>query len=154
MAVSHDDVRNAFRFILGRPPEDKRVVKFHSGHASVSDLRLALLSSTEFRDQGFITPTKAFSAFDPPKTIEIEADEMTLKTMITQMEAYWSEIGKYAPHYSVLTDDRYTPGRLNENEAAFWETGTSDRDFILALLCRTGRSASEFRCCVDYGCGI
>jgi hypothetical protein len=154
MPLSHDDVRNAYRFVLGRLPEDEHALIYNSNHECVEDLRRSLLSSTEFRDQGFLPPSKAFSAYDPPEAIEIECSEAGIKDMISRTGQYWSEIGKSAPHYSVVTDDKFTPTQFSENEGAFWESGENDRDNILALLRRIGRSASEFRCCVEYGCGV
>jgi len=154
MPLTDDDIRNAYRFILGREPEDERVVKLHSSrYANLKDLRLGFLSSTEFRDQGFIAPPKAFPAFQPPEEIDVETDKDTLRAIVTKAAQYWSEIGKSAPYYSVITEDGYKPSQFDQNEAAFWE-GANDHDLIVALLRRIGRSASEFQCCVEYGCGV
>jgi 2-polyprenyl-3-methyl-5-hydroxy-6-metoxy-1,4-benzoquinol methylase len=154
MPLTDDDIRNAYRLILGREPEDERVVKLHSANfSSLRELRLEFLSSTEFRDQGFIAPPKAFSAFEPPEEIDIETDKNTLRAIFAKTAQYWSEIGKSAPYYSVVTEDRYNPSQFDQNEAAFWE-GANDHDLIVALLRRIGRSPSDFRCCVEYGCGV
>jgi SAM-dependent methyltransferase len=156
MPISYDDVCNAYRFILGRAPESEEIIKLHLNHnyASVEDLRQAFLSSNEFRDLGILASEKLCAALRPPQDIETETDAATLKAIVAKTAAYWSEIGKKAPHWSVITSDQFKPSNLVENEGSFFESGAGDRDLILALLRRIGRSAPEFRRCVEYGCGV
>jgi hypothetical protein len=59
MPVSPDDVRGAYRFILGREPESEEVVRFHQHHkADFKALRADLLASEEFRSLCFLTPSQ------------------------------------------------------------------------------------------------
>src|SRR5438445_8788800 len=50
--ISIDDVKSAYRLILGREPENEEVVADHvRRHRSVAELRAKFLGSVEFRDQ-------------------------------------------------------------------------------------------------------
>jgi len=49
--VTRDDVVAAFRFILGRDPEDEPVIEAHQNVASAAQLRDILLRSTEFAEK-------------------------------------------------------------------------------------------------------
>ena len=149
-----DDVRNGYRFILGRNPESDDVVRSHRGQASVADLRHGLLSSREFRDQGFMPPPKAYLAHSPAEDVQTAADEDELRAMVAKTGEYWASVGRTAPHWSVLTEEKYAPESLSENEDAFFDSGAADRDLLLCLLRRIGRAPADFRRCVEYGCGV
>ena len=49
--VTREDVVAAFRFILGRAPEDDRVVESHQRVGSAAELRDILLRSPEFAEK-------------------------------------------------------------------------------------------------------
>jgi len=49
MPVTRTEVIEAFRWILGRPPESEEVVQWHLRHQDVRGLRLSLMNSDEFR---------------------------------------------------------------------------------------------------------
>ncbi len=48
-SLSREDVRNGYRFILGREPENESALSHHLSHRSFDDLRLSLLKSSEFQ---------------------------------------------------------------------------------------------------------
>jgi hypothetical protein len=119
MRVSPDDVRGAYRFILGREPESEAVVASHQkAHASVEAMRVGFLSSEEFRAQGFLAgrtvPVEA-----SPLVVETSTTPETLRTIVAKTADYWEAIGKTAPHFSVLTFPYYTPDRIAEMEDPF-----------------------------------
>ena len=154
MALSVEDVHNAYLFILGRPPESERVVQRHQqAHANVLELRAAFLASKEFVARTPAHPRPCV-VFEPPQDIETVADAGTLMRIVEKTGTYWSAIGETAPHWSVITHDRYRPENLSANEAAFYQSGAGDRNLVVALLRRIGRDPLEFRCCVEFGCGV
>lgn len=156
MAVSPDDVRGAYRFILGRAPENEAVVELHRQRApSFEALRLAFFNSEEFRSQTFPVPSQGtVSLGAPPQAIETATDPATLRAIIAKTAAYWQGIGETAPHWSVLTYDQYKPDRFVKNETSFFESGKHDLDLLLALLSRIGQPAKRFRRCLEFGCGV
>jgi SAM-dependent methyltransferase len=155
MPVSPDDVRAAYRLILGRPPESEVAVAVHQHHANVDALRIAFFSSEEFRSQALVAPSQqTVSLFAPPQVIETAADPAVLRAMVAKTAAAWEAVGDTAPYHSVLTTDNYRPERFAENEISFFESGKHDLALILALLHRIGRPAEGFCRCLEFGCGV
>jgi len=150
MPVSADDVRNAYRFILGREPENAEVVAAHQRRAAdLADLRRGFIGSAEFRQDVQGVPLTA-----PPPEVETVADPEALNAIIAKTGEAWAALGMVAPHHSVLSAEQYRPGRLAENESAFWESGRGDLDLVISVLRRIDRSPYDFRRCVEYGCGV
>jgi SAM-dependent methyltransferase len=154
MLVTHDDVRNAYRFIFGREPESDEVVEHHQREAdSIEGLRATFLFSPEFRatfpELPHLVPLAA-----PPQAIETTADPTALRAMIAKMEVIWKTTGEIEPHYSVLSLDEYRPRSFAEHESRFFESGKDDLDLLLAVLRRIGRPAKSFNRCLEFGCGV
>jgi|SRR6516162_2201983 SAM-dependent methyltransferase len=154
MPVTHDDVRNAYRFILGREPESDEVVEHHQREAdSIEGLRATFLFSPEFRatfpELPHLVPLVA-----PTQAIETTADPAALRAMIAKMGVVWKTNGEIEPHYSVLSLDEYRPDRFAENESRFFESGKDDLDLLLAVLRRIGRPVESFNRCLEFGCGV
>jgi len=153
MPLSADDVRGAYRFILGREPESDDVVAYHQrNHASFEALRLDFLSSPEFRNKAL--PGRMVSLDAPPLAIETATDQATLRAIIAKVAGAWEGIGETAPHYSVYTCECYRPDQFAANDRAFFESGKGDLDLLLAVLRRIGRPAEGFNRCLEFGCGV
>lgn len=154
MAVTAEEVRNAYRYILGREPENADVVEAHCrGHADYEHLRRAFLASDEAsRSVRPLPPTLPLDA--PPLQVETVADAATLDVIVRQTATYWSTVGEKAPHWSVVTDPRFTADRIAENEALFFDTGRGDLALLIAALARAGRDPAEFPRVLEYGCGV
>jgi SAM-dependent methyltransferase len=153
MTISAHDVRNAYAFLLGRPPENDEVIQKHiKASQNIGELRAKILNSSEFsRSSG---APKSFVRIDPPLYVETIVDPATLARIVAKTAAYWSKVGATAPHWSVLTHDAFLPENLSQNLDRFYESGAQDTDLIRALLNRIGREPAEFKCCVEYGCGV
>ncbi len=66
--VSPDQIRSAYLFFLGRPPESEKAVRDHTNHASVVELYRTLMESVEFTNQlKGSTPAGAVPATPNPK---------------------------------------------------------------------------------------
>jgi hypothetical protein len=61
MPVSADEVRGAYRFILGREPESEAVVRFHEHKANVEALRADLFASKEFWNLGVLRNSRVWA---------------------------------------------------------------------------------------------
>jgi SAM-dependent methyltransferase len=152
MPVCAEDVRDAYRFILGREPESDDVVVHHQFQAAdIESLRLAFFRSDEFRSQAFLGGMPLMA---PPQAIETEADSTALRAIIAKTAAAWEALGETAPHFSVLSQERFKPEWFAENERLFFESGKSDLALLFALLRRIGRPPESLGCCLEYGCGV
>jgi hypothetical protein len=155
MAVSRDAVRCAYKFILGRPPENEGVVDWQAKQfETIDELGNTFFSSEEYRARNKAVVTKSFVGFQPPSDIDVRTDQAAFAAMVAKTSSYWSTIGATSPHWSVLSDTKYLPEHIGEYKAEFYESGKGDRDFVIALLRRIGRSPDEFQCLAEYGCGV
>lgn len=156
MPVSREDVVLAYRYILGREPESEAVVAAHmAGNEDRDALRMGFLKAEETLEivnARSLPPTLPLDV--PPLPIQLTADAATMAALVRFTGTYWEEVGRTAPHWSVLTEPEYRPESIGANEAAFFDSGKSDAGLLLALLRRIGRSPAEFRCCAEYGCGV
>jgi SAM-dependent methyltransferase len=157
-SVSRGDVEAAYRLILGRRPESEDAIRLHQAHPDLESLRRAFLGSEEFQS-GFkdlpfadVVPLKSVTV--PPLAIEVSASSEMLALMLNKTAAYWNRIGTEAPHWSVLTAERFFPENIVANREAFFETSRLDEELIVASLARAGFQPSDFRSCLEFGCGV
>ena len=160
MTLSRNDVVTAYRYILGREPENDMVVEQHRrSHSDLASLRAAFLGSEELRRQLDLKPGSPGLAVTlpldaPPLSIETETDPATLAAVVAETSRYWEAIGETAPHWSVITAEEFGPEHIAENETRFFQSAEVDRRLLLALLARIGRSPDQFRTLVEFGCGV
>ncbi len=153
--VTREEIILAYRMFLGRDPEDEAVIT--AGQAAWPDpgsMGRAMAASAEF---GMLHGSNPYAL--PPldaaaNPVETEADAVTLARMAEHVGRYWTQAGEAAPHWSVLTDDRFLPQNIAANLDAFYGAGAWDAQVLDATLARIGRRTDEFAHCVDYGCGV
>jgi len=155
IAATRDDVLGCYRYLLGREPESDAVVQRHlSRGLTASELRQSFLRSAEFRSRSAPPPAPPMPLAPAPIEVESEATEDELAAMLARTGAYWARIGGEAPHWSVLTQDRFRPGRIAGNEAAFHATGEVDRALVRDLLARHGLEPAGLPRLMEFGCGV
>jgi len=153
--VTREQVILAYRMFFGRDPEDESVIIY--GQSAWPDLQTmgkAMAASPEFglrhgMGQHSLPPQDA-----PSNAVETEADAATLARMARHVQAYWAHAGEVAPHWSVLTEERFLPENIVANLEAFYAGGAWDAHIVETILKRIGRRPEEFPHCVDYGCGV
>lgn len=154
MGVSADAVTWAYRFFLGREPESQQAIASHLGAKDETHLAQMLIGSPEFRAR------KPKLALEPTEGLELAGLEVDSAATPAQIEAClrkiksaWSHLGAVAPHFSVLTDDRFRPDKLPGAVDDFWNSGRVEAEQLLRSLTRHGFSCSG-KTCVEYGCGV
>jgi SAM-dependent methyltransferase len=153
--VSREDVIAAYRLILGREPESEAALQGHMSLHALKDLRQTFLSSEEFR----LALPRPPSHNGLPITaaaleIEIDTDASTLAQMVEKTGEYWHSIGRNAPHWSVVTAKEFLPENITDNQDAFFQSSMIDQDIILSGLARNSLHPSDFKSCVEFGCGV
>lgn len=151
-----EDVRAAYRLILGREPENEAVLSRHLAQVpTLSALRARFLNSEEFRGAtpGGDKPVMLPLAPDA-LPVEVAADPARLQAMLERTGSYWAQVGQEAPHWSVLTNEIYLPDRIAETKGAFYATGAVDADLVRRTLRRHGLDPAHLPRCVEYGCGV
>ena len=150
-----EDVRACYRLILGREPENETVLERHLAQArSFSDLRQRFLGSEEFRARAMPDATPRLPLAPDPLEIEVSTDGAVLDAMLARTGTYWERIGAEAPHWSVLTQDRFRPDAIAETLDTFYATGAEDRALVERLLARHGIAPDSLPLCLEYGCGV
>jgi SAM-dependent methyltransferase len=86
--------------------------------------------------------------------IELDAEPAVLDAMLARTGDYWQAAGQEAPHWSVLTNDRFRPEAIEEHKAAFYGSGVVEAETLAGILERHGTTAEEVGRCVEFGCGV
>ncbi|WP_137176381.1 class I SAM-dependent methyltransferase [Roseomonas sp. AR75] len=153
--LTDDEIRTAWRLILGREPENDRIYELHRSHESIEALRQILLQSPEFR-QKFAMTTKVVGALrlalNPISSSTAEPDAM--RRMFERIQAEWTKLGEAEPYWSVLTNPRFKAGAFEENKEDFFRTGERNLDLVRAALARNRLELVENGTCTELGCGV
>lgn len=153
--VTRDQIILAYHMFFGRAPEDEAVIT--AGQAAwptLDSMGRAMAASPEFGARHGCNLYGLAPLDAPNNLVETEADPATLRLMAEQTGAYWNRAGEAAPHWSVLTEERFLPHNIAANLEAFYASGAWDAQVLDATLARIGRRADQFQHCVDYGCGV
>ena len=157
--LSSDDVRAAYRLILGREPENDSVVLAHAEQVeTLEDLRKKFFDSPEFRPPvSRAQPVRPLNW--PPMDIELDATPEQLQAMRNHIEENWQRLGISDPHWSVVTHDQFRASNIDQNMELFYESG---RNFVFgqfsATIQRCGIGLSDLmfddKICFELGCGV
>jgi len=154
-ALTREEVILGYRMFLGRDPEhDSVIATAQTAWPDIFAFGHALAASAEFGMRHGANPHAMPPLDAPVNPVEVDADTATLALMASKVGGYWTRAGEVAPHWSVLTEERFLPENIANNLEAFYAAGTWDAKVLDATLGRIGRRVDEFRHCVDYGCGV
>lgn len=92
----------------------------------------------------------------PPMQVETRCSPVELQALWDRVSRAWSALGEAAPHWSVLTEDRFQAGTMDAAAlAAFHETGEGEVSRLEAWLRRAGLPLpGPGAVCAEYGCGV
>jgi len=152
--LSREAVVWAYRYVLGREPEDDQVVDRHLHHADWEALRKAFMESMEFKSQLRTSSSSGRHAFAPPIRIDLRGSASDLATMFQHVGASWVHLGESEPHWSVITAEQYKSARIGDTENAFYASGKVDAALIKAFFERNNQSLEHLKSCLEFGCGV
>jgi 2-polyprenyl-3-methyl-5-hydroxy-6-metoxy-1,4-benzoquinol methylase len=153
--LTDEDVRVAYRLILGREPENEQTVQSHLRHGDLETFRRALFNSSEFREKlGLALKTvgqlRVKRAAAPPG----EATGEQLSRLFERIRQEWTRLGEADPYWSVLTNERFRRERIDENRQAFFASGADDMRLLDAALARHARALQPGSVALELGCGV
>jgi len=157
MAITRDDVLWCYRLILGREPESESVVEACLKSRDLASLRASFFRSPEFLKEAPSARSAQCTLLPldlPNNPVEYNATATQLADCIAKIKASWSHLGITKPHFSVLTNQKFLPENLSENEGAFWSSGEEEAGRVEKMLARHDFTALSTRVCVEYGCGV
>jgi trans-aconitate methyltransferase len=156
--VTKDDVEWCYRHLLGREPESEDVIRKHLQSHRLRLLLNNFVSSPEFQKRVHQPETTAHVAalqWNLPRSrVDLEVTEDQLKGIAAKIGEAWTHLGNIKPHFSVLTDKKFSPEHLQDNINEFWASGESEYRNIQAVLARNGVEEVSRRTAVEYGCGV
>ena len=152
--VTVEEVRNAYRMILGRQPENESVLLRQAQQIhSLEELGKRFLNSPEFRrNSRAARPQRPLNW--PPIEVEADASDAQLSAMIRHIEANWHNLGLSEPHWSVLTNETFRSSNIAGEEERFYDSGRSDIERLNRTAERCGISLTSFSRCFELGCGV
>src|SRR5205085_2666337 len=146
--VSTEDVKAAYRLILGRPPENGDVLLRHAKqHHSIDELREAFFNSPEFQNIPLRRLPPAVRPDGGQTVVETEASPAQMAEMICRVEATWRHLGQSEPHWSVLVNDCFRSEQIGQNEDFFYQTGRLYLQRLQRAAERSGISLGDRRDC-------
>jgi len=88
----------------------------------------------------------------PPMDLDIEASSEELQEILLRTEGLWSEIGRQAPYFSVISNDAYRA--LDFDKERFYSSGGDDLATLEAFFKRAGEPLGAVRDVLEFGCGV
>lgn len=155
--VSSDDVRAAYRLILGREPESNEVLAHLSRRCkSLAELRHQFLNSFEFRMTTTV-PDLAKPLDWLPMPIETAAAPAESAQMLSRIERYWRELDGAEPTEAPLQlhlREGSMPSDFGEAEKLFYGSGKAVVQIFQRASERCGISLRDYKVCLELGAGV
>jgi SAM-dependent methyltransferase len=158
MPVTHEEVRAAYRLLLGREPENEAVVAAHAaGSADLEALRATFLAAPEFcaaNAREILRAMTGWAAARRHGPVETGCTPEELDRLFAHVRRVWTRLGQAEPHFSVMSHAAYKPERIAATLPAFLETGRAEATMLAAELAGHGLPGSGWARCVELGCGV
>ncbi|WP_137177899.1 class I SAM-dependent methyltransferase [Roseomonas sp. AR75] len=158
MPVPPEDVRAAYRLLLGREPESEAVVSARAAATpDLAALRASFLGAPEFCHANareilrFMTGWAATRRHEP---VETACSPEDLARLIAHVRRVWSRLGEEEPHFSVMSHAAYKPAHIAATLPAFLATGKAEAEMLAAELAGHGLKTTGWSHCVELGCGV
>ncbi|MBU3077617.1 class I SAM-dependent methyltransferase [Sphingomonas quercus] len=158
MQVSEEIIRDVYRGLLGREPENEDVVRMHAASGrTLAETLASALQSEEFRSR-FRAPG------DPARIgrhlearenrVEVDCTPDQEQAMFERIARHWQSFGETEPYWSVLTNPLFFKDTLPEHIDGFFEHGRSDVERSLNYLRRADLACEHVERALDFGCGV
>lgn len=155
--LTEQEVVYAYQLILGKKPENAKIIENCCQLQTIDELRNALFRSNEFSELAFsdISPiTQLLPLKLPAIPVETEATTAQMQTMMAYIQKAWQFLGKEEPFWSVCTHDKFKKVHLKGNESDFYQSGRLELEKLVNMMNRNGLDSSSFKSCLEYGCGL
>ena len=154
MPVSSEQARWAYRLLLGREPENEQVVTDLHGLADVAALRNNFLNSQEYREREGTRSYLSTYLDAPAPKVQVQCTPAEQQAMLDRIADAWARFGESEPHWSVLTNDIYRSGTIEDTIEHFYATGPMDIHVFLRMAERGGTDQTRIKRALDFGCGV
>ena len=76
-----------------------------------------------------------------------------MQERFNKLKQVWNHYGKTEPHWSVLTNHKYTPSEINKNIKQFYQSGEIDIKYFESILQKHNHTLTD-KIILDFGCGV
>ncbi len=158
--INETDVIMAYRLIMGREPENQRVIEEHAGYfQDLRALRAGFMASDEFRTILGMPVARVdgvgVKPLDwPPQKVDVNVSPDMLERMVKRIEHEFLYLGSREPHWSVLTADRFKAENISAHEEEFYASGQQPLASFMAAAARCHVDLSHHQSCFELGCGL
>jgi SAM-dependent methyltransferase len=153
-ALDAADVTAAYRWLLGREPEEGVTGRLLARLDSRAALRGELLRSTEFRTRGGADLPPGLPDDAAPMVVGTAAPRATLDAISVALRRDWVRLGETAPHWSCLPEAAFRPARMAAHRRGFHASGMADGRLLEGVLARHHAGPERAGTLVDFGCGV
>jgi SAM-dependent methyltransferase len=152
--LSRDDVRAAYRLILGREPESEEIVAVQRArYSTVEEMRYDFLNSREFRATATV-PDMAKPLDWQGAPIETSASAAQMTEMLRHIESYWQGLDEPEVQRPLYQDKGFWSSDLASIEHDFYADGQDLARILRNTVERCGLSLDERQVCLELGCGV
>jgi len=159
--TTREDVVLAYRYVLGREPENDDVItNLCQTTRTPDEVRGVLLRSAEFiKFAGDWVKNPVAVRFRHPQNlpkipVDVQVSQSVLERMFARIQGQWTQLGLSDPFWSVLTQPQYRMQEFSQNQEEFLASGKSIHETFLATIRRCGLSTQNLRVCLEMGCGV
>ncbi|MGO4682108.1 class I SAM-dependent methyltransferase [Hyphomicrobium sp. 2TAF46] len=156
--VTNDDIRGAYRHLLGREPESDEVVERHLKTVTdLHSLRARFISAPEFYQTNARELLRYFSIWEARRkhgSVDYDCSSAELDRLFAHIKDVWSKLGEVEPHFSVVSTQNFKPENLGSNIEAFHRSGKGEIDLLQSELMGHGLKTAGYSHCVELGCGV
>jgi SAM-dependent methyltransferase len=111
----------------------------------------ALVGSKEFKSSHAFAVNDFFAA--EKQHVETSPPFDKLEALFDRVRKQWLFLGEVEPHWSVLTDERFKSGNIQDTVGDFYESGEGAASLIDQFSARAERLVPSGTC-LELGCGV
>ncbi|HTV45875.1 MAG TPA: methyltransferase domain-containing protein [Stellaceae bacterium] len=155
--VSRSEIVDAYRFILGREPENEAVIEDLYQIPDWQGLRQAFLSSLEYQantQQAGLAQLLNDYILAAPNRVDTDISEEQFGRLLAHVQRSWERLGEEKPYWSVLVDASYLPENIDRNIDSFYRTGPLSWMLFECAAARAGRMPAADGVALELGCGV
>ena len=154
-ALTEQSVTWAYRFFLGREPENSAVIEEKLRYADdLAAFRNSFLFSQEFLKSLPAWLRLPLHGDEPYCKVQCDGSAKELTRLFEHVASSWQELGSSDPYYSVLTQEEFAGLPSQERIEAFFRSGPGDVERFLLALQRNELDLTGRPVCLEYGCGL
>lgn len=156
-SITAESVKWAYKLLLDRDAENTQIVAQKAKEFSnFRQLREHFLSTEEYlsKNPRDATIEKIRNIRNQQLQVERIDESALLDEFFSHIKSTWLRLGESEPHWSVLSDNKYTQNELADNLDEFYLSGKWEAMQIDHMLARNGLQVSKKGICLEYGCGV